>query len=148
MSDYEYILKKVKQFHYKEWEHDELMKCVDMLPNLSRQELVSLYTSKWTKNEITLRYEISMALFGEEVIEPWWHFDEMSTDELIQKYQQRGHNHITVIREELRLRYNENKDDDIFKITAAFQNGTKGDQKWIEKQIRRKWNIKDPTLPF
>lgn len=148
MSDYEYILKKIKQFHYKEWEYDELMKCVDKLPNLSRQELVSLYTSKWIKNEITLRYEISMALFGEEVIEPWWHFDEMSTDELIHKYEQRGHHAITVIREELRLRYNEGMDDDVFKITAAFQNGTKGDQKWLEKQMRKKWNIKDPNLPF
>ena len=148
MSGYEYIIKKAKQFHYKGWEDDELWKCVNMLPNLSRQELVSLNTSKWTTNDITLKYHILMALFGEDVVEPWLHFDEMSTDELINKYEQRSHKFITVIREELRRRYKEGMGDDIFKIAAAFQNGTKGDQKWIEKQMRRKWNIKDPTLPF
>jgi hypothetical protein len=148
MSDYEYILKKVKQFHYKEWEYDELMKCVDMLPNLSRQELVSLYTSKWIKNEITLKWEILTALFGEEVTDPWLHFDEMSTDELIRKYEQRGHKFIVVFREELRLRYKADMGDDRIKIAAAFQNGTKGDQKWLEKQLRKLRSNNDPDLPF
>lgn len=47
MTDYEYILRHVKFFHYKGWESGELRKCVDMLPKLSRQELTSLYYSKW-----------------------------------------------------------------------------------------------------
>lgn len=145
---YEYILSRAKQFHYQEWEYDELMKCVDMLSNLSRQELVSLYTSKWFKNEITLKYEILMALFGDEVVEPWLHFDEMSTDELIYKYEQRNHKFITVIREELRIRYKDDMGDDRIKIAAAFQNGTKGDQKWLEKQLRKLWSINDSNLPF
>ena len=55
MTDYEYIIKQIKFFHYKGWEDGELRKCVDMLPNLSRQELVSLYRSKWTLNDKIIR---------------------------------------------------------------------------------------------
>ena len=55
MTDYEYILKQVKLFHYKGWEAGELRKCVDMLPNLSRQELVSLYRSRWTARDKAFR---------------------------------------------------------------------------------------------
>jgi hypothetical protein len=38
MTDYEYIIKQAKLFHYKGWEAGELRKCVDMLPSLSRHE--------------------------------------------------------------------------------------------------------------
>lgn len=38
MTDYEYIIKQAKLFHYKGWEEEELRMCVDMLPSLSRHE--------------------------------------------------------------------------------------------------------------
>lgn len=47
MTDYEYIFQQVKKFHFSGWNNDELRKCLDMLPKLSRQELISLYRSKW-----------------------------------------------------------------------------------------------------
>ena len=52
MTDYEYILQQVKLFHFKGWDDGELRKCVGMLPGLSRQELTSLYYSKWVKSQI------------------------------------------------------------------------------------------------
>lgn len=47
MTDFEYILQQARLFHYKGWEDSELRKCLDMLPSLTRQELVALYRSKW-----------------------------------------------------------------------------------------------------
>ena len=43
MTDYEYIINQVKKFHFSKWDDGELRKCVNILSNLSRQELVSLY---------------------------------------------------------------------------------------------------------
>ena len=44
MTDYEYIINQVKKSHFSKWDDGELRKCVDMLPKLSRQELVMLYS--------------------------------------------------------------------------------------------------------
>ena len=62
MTDYEYIIKQVKLFHYKGWEEGELRKCVDMLPHLSRQELTSLYYSKWVKEDKVFREAVPIRI--------------------------------------------------------------------------------------
>ena len=67
MTDYEYILKQVKLFHFKGWESGELRKCVDMLPKLSRQELTSLYYSKWVKDDKVFRDSVFNTLFADKV---------------------------------------------------------------------------------
>ena len=46
MTDYEYILQQAKKFHFTGWNDEELRKCVDMLPNLTRQELITLTLNK------------------------------------------------------------------------------------------------------
>lgn len=51
MTDYKYIIKQARKFHYSKWTDEELRKCVDMLIGLERQELVSLYMSKWVSGE-------------------------------------------------------------------------------------------------
>ena len=60
MTNYEYIYQQVKKFHYSVWDEKELRKCVDMLPNLSRQELLSLYRSQWLTHEKVIKD----AIFG------------------------------------------------------------------------------------
>lgn len=55
MKDYEYIIKQAKKFYFTKWDDEELRKCVDMLPKLSRQELVMLYQSKWLDSRSTFR---------------------------------------------------------------------------------------------
>ena len=52
MTDYEYIFQQVKKAHFSKWDDEELRKCVDMLVGLERQELVSLYMSKWIAGRI------------------------------------------------------------------------------------------------
>ena len=55
MTDYEYIFQQVKKAHYSGWDDEELRKCVDMLPTLSREEQLALYRSKWIGTEKTLK---------------------------------------------------------------------------------------------
>ena len=61
MTDYEYILQEVKKAHYSGWDDAELIKCVDMLEDLSRQELTFLYYSRWVKEDKVFRVEIDEA---------------------------------------------------------------------------------------
>ena len=137
MTDYGYILKQARKFHYSNWTDEELRKCVDMLPNLSRQELLSLYTSRWITGEKTLKEEIFKILYMDRLGEREERYKEMSTNELINEFEERSSGNVSLIRQELRIRYREDMGDDRIKIAAAFRNGTKGDQQWIELQMRR-----------
>ena len=62
MTDYEYILQDAKLFHYKGWEAGELRKCVDMLPNLTHEELMGVYTNRWVTDS-KLKEEIFKILY-------------------------------------------------------------------------------------
>ncbi len=137
MTDFGYILKQARKFHYSKWTDDELRKCVDMLPNFSRQELLSLYTSRWITGEKTLKEEIFKILYMDRLGEREERYKEMSTNELINEFEERSTGNVSLIRQELRIRYREDMGDDRIKIAAVFRNGTKGDQQWIELQMRR-----------
>lgn len=137
MTDYEYIFKQAKKFYYSVWPDEELRKCVDMLPNLSREELISLTTSRWITGEKTLKEEIFKILYMDRLGEREERFKEMSTNQLINEFEDRSSGNVSLIRQELRHRYKEDLGDDRIKIEAVFRNGTKGDQQWIELQMRR-----------
>lgn len=137
MTDYEYILKQAKLSHYKGWDEGELWKCVDMLPNLSREELMALYTSRWLKDSKTLKQEIFKIMYMDRLGEREERFKEMSTNELINEFEERSTGNVSLIRQELRYRYKEDMGNDRIKIAAVFRNGTKGDQQWLELQMRR-----------
>ncbi len=137
MTDYEYIFKQAKKFYYSVWPDEELRKCVDMLPNLSREELISLITSRWVTGGKTLKEEIFKILYMDRLGEREERFKEMSTNQLINEFEDRSSGNVSLIRQELRHRYKEDLGDDRIKIEAVFRNGTKGDQQWIELQMRR-----------
>ena len=137
MSDYEYIFKQAKLFYYKGWPEDELRKCVDMLPDLSQQELVSLSTCRWIARGKTLRQEIFRILFMDKLGKREERLKELSTNELINEFEDKNSGNISLIREELKHRYKEDMGDDRIKIAAVFRKGTKGDQQWLELQQRR-----------
>ena len=137
MTDFEYILEDAKLFYYKGWEKGELRKCVDSLPNLTREQLKYLYTNRWVKGSKTLKEEIFKILYMDRLGEREESFKEMSTNELINMFEERSSGNVALIRQELRHRYKEDFGDDRIKIAAAFRNGTKGDQMWIELQMRR-----------
>lgn len=147
MTDYEYIFKQAKQSHYKGWDDTELRKCVDMLPNLSQEELKALFTCRWIMGTKTLKHEIIKILYMDRLGEREERFKEMSTNELINEFEDRSSGNISLIRQELRHRYKVDFGDDRIKIAAVFRNSTKGDQQWLELQMRR-GSYGSHELPF
>ena len=137
MTDYEYIIKHVKLFHFKEWESGELRKCVDMLSNLSRQELTTLYYSKWVKEDKIFRDKVFNTLFADKVGNREKRVKDLDTDTLIEEFKDKKSGNVSLIRKEMRDRYKENKENDRAKITSAFMASTKGDQTWVNSQIRK-----------
>ena len=134
MTDFEYILKQIKFFHYKGWEDGELRKCVDMLPNLSRQELVSLYRSKWTLNDKIIRETIFNLRFKDQIGKRETRIKEMDIDQLIEEFKDKSSGNVALIRKEMRDRYKADKDKQ--KIARVFECGTKSDQQWIKARKR------------
>lgn len=137
MTDYEYILKQVKLFHFKGWESGELRKCVDMLPKLSRQELTSLYYSKWVKDDKVFRDSVFNTLFADKVGKREQRIKDMETDALIEEFKDKKSGNVALIRKEMHDRYKANKGNDRALIATAFNASTKGDQAWVKSQIRK-----------
>ena len=135
MTDYEYILQQVKLFHYKGWESGELRKCVDMLEGLTRQELTSLYYSRWVKDDKVFRDSVFNTLFKNQVGKREERIKNMSTEELIAVFREKEKGNVSLIRKEMRDRYKAGRDKPL--ITMAFNASNKSDQQWIKWQIRK-----------
>ena len=132
MSDYEYIFKQARKFHYSKWDDEELRKCVDMLPNLSREELMSLYRSKWLKDDKTFREAIFNTLFKNQIGKRETRIKEMDTAALIVEFQDRKSGNVSLCRVELRERYQAGRD--MQEIAEVFNNSGEKDQAWLNKQ--------------
>lgn len=145
MTDYKYILQQAKRAHYSGWDDTELRKCVDMLVGLTHEQLFSLYISKWLKGEKTLRNEVFRNMFLDKIGKREERIKSLSTDELIEEFQDKKSGNVSLIKTEMKYRYKENVGDDRMKITIAFKNSSKGDQMWIEHQERKELygNTKD-----
>ena len=138
MTDYEYIIKQARMFHYTKWSDEELRKCVDMLIGLERQELVSLYMNKWVSGEKILKEEIFKILYADKLGKREERIKEMDLKELIEEFQDKKSGNISLIRNELKHRYKEGLDEEKMMIGKAFKESrSKGDQQWIELQLRR-----------
>ena len=132
MTDFEYILKQARKFHYSEWTDEELRKCVDKLPNLSRQELTALTMSKWTREAKTLRESIFNILFKEQIGKREERIKNLVTDALIAEFQDRKSGNVSLCRIELRERYQAGRD--MQEIAEAFNSSGEKDQTWLKKQ--------------
>ena len=138
MTDYVYIIKQARKFHYSKWTDEELRKCIDMLVGLDRQELVSLYMSKWIAEEKMLKEEIFKILYADKLGKREERIKEMDLKELIEEFQDKKSGNISLVRNELKHRYKEGLDEDKMIIGKAFKESrSKGDQQWIELQLRR-----------
>ncbi len=63
MEELNYILKQAKRFHYTNWDDSELKKCIDLLMDLTRQELITLYTSNSSINlSVSISFILSLSL--------------------------------------------------------------------------------------
>ena len=138
MTDYEYIYQQAKKFHFSGWDDDELRKCVDMMPTLSRQELISLYRSKWIEHEKTLKEAIFNLLFKDRIEERDKKIKAMNVDGLIENlHDENGYGKFIVL--EMKERYDSLEDADKVKILDTLSATTKANQNWAEGK-RKKLN--------
>ena len=135
MTDFEYIFQQVKKFHFTTWDDTELRKCVDMLPSLSRQELISLYRNRWLKEEKVLREAIFNTLFRDQIGKREQRIKELSIDDLILEFKDKRSGNVALIRKEMRERYKAGHDKQ--KIAAVFNASSDSDQQWVKSQIRK-----------
>jgi hypothetical protein len=138
MEEMNYILKQAKRFHYTNWDDSELKKCIDMLMDLSRQELVTLYTSRWLSHNKTLKEEVFKLLFSDRIGKLNDKIREMNTDKLVEELLDKKGGMVSLARQELRHRYIENNiEEDRTKIAIAFAQSSLRDNNWLESQVRK-----------
>ena len=141
MSDFEYIYQQAKKFHFSGWSDEELRKCVDMLPELSRQELFSLYRNKWIEQEKPLKEAIFNQLFKERIGERDRKIKAMTVDELIENlHDENGYGKFIVL--EMKERFDSLDDRDKMKIIDTLSATTKANQRWAEGK-KKKMNTED-----
>ena len=138
MNDYEYILKQARKFHYSKWDDAELRKCVDMLPNLSREELTALTMNRWTREAKILRESIFNILFKDQIGKREERIRNLETNALIAEFQDRKSGNVSLCRLELRERYQAGRDME--EIAEAFNNSGDRDQSWLKKQEKTQNN--------
>ena len=135
MTDFEYIYQQVKLAHYKGWNDEELRKCVDMLPNLTRQELITLTLNKWTKEAKVLRECIFNILYKDKIGKREERIKNLETNALIAEFLERNSGNVALCRVELKERYKAGRDmEEIAEILAR---SNKSDQAWQEKQQKK-----------
>ena len=131
MTDYEYIYQQIKKAHYSGWDDEELRKCVDMLPALSREQQLELYRSKWIGTEKTLKEAIFNQLFKERIRERDRKIKAMTVDELIDNlHDENGYGKFIVL--EMTDRFDSLDDKEKMKIIDTLSATTKANQRWAE----------------
>ena len=135
MTDYEYIYQQMKKAHYSGWDDEELRLCQEVLPNLTREELVKLYRSKWVDDK--LRQTVFKVLFADKVGKREERIKALDTDMLIEEFKDKKSGNLALIRKEMHERFKANKGYDRSKIATAFNVSTKGDRQWVKSQIRK-----------
>ena len=106
---------------------------MDMLPTLSREELVRLHHSKWVDDK--LRKEVINVMFACKVGQREQRIKEMDTEELIEEFRDKESGNVSLSRKELRERYKAGRDKLL--IASAFSFSNKSDQQWLKWQVRK-----------
>ena len=137
MEELNYIIKQAKRFHYTNRDESELKKCIGMLQDLNRSELMSLYTSRWISYNKTLKEEVFKLLFSDKIGKLNDKIKEMDTEKLIEELLNKKGGMVSLARQELRRRYIENDQEDKTKIALAFAQSSVRDNNWLESQMRK-----------
>ena len=94
--------------------------------------------SKWISGEKILKEEIFKILYADKLGKREERIKEMDLKELIEEFQDKKSGNISLVRNELKHRYKEGLDEEKLMIGKAFKESrSKGDQQWIELQLRR-----------
>lgn len=135
MTDYEFIMAQCRKFHYTKWDENVLRECQEVLPNLTREQLVSLCRSRLLDEKHPLRQTAFKVLFADKVGKREERIKNLPTEKLIEEFGDKKSGNLALIRKEMRERYSAGKDKTM--IATAFNNATKSDQKWMKSQVRK-----------
>ena len=124
-----------RRYYHTGWNDDELKACLELLPSLTREELMRLYRSQWVDG--TLRKEVFQVLFADKIGKREERVKNMPTDELIEEFKDKKSGNLALIRKELRERYKADENGDRLKIFDIFSVSTKADQQWVVSQKRK-----------
>ena len=135
MTDYEYIMTQCRKFHFAMWDENVLRECQSILPNLTREELVSVYRSRLLSEKHPLKQTAFRVLFADKVGKREERIKGLETDALIKEFLDKNSGNVALIRKELRERYMTGRDKLIIQI--LFDSSTKSDQQWVKSQLRK-----------
>ena len=135
MTDFEFILKKCKKYHFTSWNEEELRECKEVLPSLTREELVRLYRNKWVSED--LRKVALKVLFADKIGKREERIKNLTIEELIEEFKDKKSGNVALIRKEMRERYKANINGDKHKIAAVFNASLKSDRQWVLSQKRK-----------
>ena len=135
MTDFEFIMAESRRYYHTGWNDDELKACLELLPSLTREELMRLYRSQWVDG--ILRKEVFQVLFADKIGKREERVKNMPTDELIEEFKDKKSGNLALIRKELRERYKADENGDRLKIFDIFSVSTKADQQWVVSQKRK-----------
>lgn len=138
MTGYEYILSECKKAHYGGWSAIAIEECIEKLKELSREELLRLFTSRWLDKKSEVYEAIFNLLFHEQLEQRRKLIHNATIDELGKMLIEKGGNYVKLARKELKERYQRLDHDSQMRIIGYFIKGTtKSDVSW--GSIREKW---------
>ena len=137
MTEFEYIKEQCRKYHFMAWNEDELNYCRQLLPALSRNELLSIYRNRRLGDRHPLKDAIFKILFADKIGKREERIHTMNTDSLIQEFAVKNSGNRALIRKEMQLRYKKGDAAERSKIEHAFNAATKSDRKWIKNKIKR-----------
>ena len=109
---------------------------MDMLPNLSREELTALTMNKWTREAKILRESIFNILFKEQIGKREERIKGLDIDELLAEFKDKKSGNVALVRKEMQNRYLEDKDCD--KIAEAFNASSERDKQWVKSHEKKR----------
>ena len=135
MTDYAYIMAQCRKYHFTQWDENVLRECQSIMPNLTREQLVSVYRSRLLDERHPLKQTAFKVLFADKVGKREARIKALDIDALIEEFKDKKSGNVALIRKELRERYKAGKDRQ--KIAGIFSVSTKSDQQWVKSQVRK-----------
>ncbi len=137
MTDYELMMAQCRKYHFAKWNEKDLEECESLLPNLTREQLVSVYRSRLLGEKHPLKEAAFKMLFADKVGKREERIKKLDTQALVEEFKDKKSGNVALIRKEMRERYKRGKGTDRQLIADAFSKATKNDQQWVKSQIRK-----------
>lgn len=146
MTNYEYILGECRKAYRGGWDSIAIVECIDKLKELSREELLRLFTSRWLDKKSEVHEAIFGLLFHEQLEQRRELIQNATIDELGKMLIEKDSNYVALARKELKERYQRLDHGSQMRIIRYFIKGTtKSDVSW--GVVREKWQKRGIANP-